>query len=63
MARYLAITGGVGGAKLALGLAKILGPEECFASGGFWLGPQTTCDMCPDAGRAMGGANGYRALP
>lgn len=28
MARYLAITGGVGGAKLALGLAKILAPEE-----------------------------------
>jgi LPPG:FO 2-phospho-L-lactate transferase len=32
VARYLAITGGVGGAKLALGLAKILGPDElCFA--------------------------------
>ena len=28
MARYLAITGGVGGAKLALGLAQILGPDE-----------------------------------
>ena len=28
MARYLAITGGVGGAKLGLGLAKILGPDE-----------------------------------
>ena len=26
--RYLAITGGVGGAKLALGLAKILPPEQ-----------------------------------
>lgn len=28
MARYLAITGGVGGAKLALGLARILSPDE-----------------------------------
>lgn len=28
MARYLAITGGVGGAKLALGLAHVLGPDE-----------------------------------
>lgn len=28
MARYLAITGGVGGAKLALGLRHLLGPEE-----------------------------------
>ncbi len=28
MGKYLAITGGVGGAKLALGLAKILSPEE-----------------------------------
>jgi LPPG:FO 2-phospho-L-lactate transferase len=26
--RYLALTGGIGGAKLALGLSKILGPEE-----------------------------------
>jgi LPPG:FO 2-phospho-L-lactate transferase len=32
MSRYLAITGGVGGAKLALGLAQILSPDElCFA--------------------------------
>ena len=32
MTRYLAITGGVGGAKLALGLAQILSPDElCFA--------------------------------
>ncbi len=28
MADYLAITGGVGGAKLALGLSRVLGPEE-----------------------------------
>jgi LPPG:FO 2-phospho-L-lactate transferase len=28
MARYLAITGGVGGAKLALGLTHLLGPHE-----------------------------------
>ncbi|MBX9606878.1 MAG: 2-phospho-L-lactate transferase [Gammaproteobacteria bacterium] len=28
MARYLAITGGVGGAKLALGLTHLLGPDE-----------------------------------
>ena len=28
MSRYLAITGGVGGAKLGLGLAQILGPDE-----------------------------------
>ena len=28
MPRLLAISGGVGGAKLALGLASILGPEE-----------------------------------
>lgn len=28
MGAYLAITGGVGGAKLALGLAKLLGPRE-----------------------------------
>jgi len=28
MGRYLAITGGVGGAKLALGLAHVLAPEE-----------------------------------
>lgn len=28
MTRILAITGGVGGAKLALGLAQRLGPEE-----------------------------------
>jgi LPPG:FO 2-phospho-L-lactate transferase len=28
MPRILAITGGVGGAKLALGLSKVLGPEE-----------------------------------
>ncbi|MDB2596560.1 2-phospho-L-lactate transferase CofD family protein, partial [Pseudomonadales bacterium] len=28
MAKILALTGGVGGAKLALGLSKILGPEE-----------------------------------
>jgi len=26
--KILAITGGVGGAKLALGLAKVLGPDE-----------------------------------
>ena len=25
---YLALTGGIGGAKLALGLAHVLGPEE-----------------------------------
>ena len=28
MARVLAITGGVGGAKLALGLSKVLGADE-----------------------------------
>lgn len=28
MAKYLAITGGVGGAKLALGLTHVLGPDE-----------------------------------
>lgn len=28
MGRYLAITGGVGGAKLALGLARVLSPDE-----------------------------------
>ena len=28
MPRILAITGGVGGAKLALGLARLLGPDE-----------------------------------
>lgn len=28
MAKILALTGGVGGAKLALGLSKILSPEE-----------------------------------
>ena len=28
MGRYLAITGGVGGAKLALGLAHVLSPDE-----------------------------------
>ncbi|MSR13796.1 MAG: 2-phospho-L-lactate transferase [Gammaproteobacteria bacterium] len=28
MAAYLALTGGVGGAKLALGLAQLLGPDE-----------------------------------
>ena len=28
MGKYLAITGGVGGAKLALGLSHILGPSE-----------------------------------
>ena len=28
MGRILAITGGVGGAKLALGLAQLLGPDE-----------------------------------
>ncbi|MDP6375466.1 MAG: 2-phospho-L-lactate transferase [Pseudomonadales bacterium] len=28
MGRYLAITGGVGGAKLALGLSKLLGPDD-----------------------------------
>ena len=28
MARYLALTGGVGGAKLALGLAQVLSPDE-----------------------------------
>jgi LPPG:FO 2-phospho-L-lactate transferase len=28
MARYLALTGGVGGAKLALGLTKVLSPDE-----------------------------------
>ncbi len=28
MSKYLAITGGVGGAKLALGLSRILGPSE-----------------------------------
>ena len=30
MAKYLAITGGVGGAKLALGLSKLLSAEEIF---------------------------------
>ena len=28
MSKYLAITGGVGGAKLALGLSRILGPSD-----------------------------------
>ena len=32
MAKILALTGGVGGAKLALGLSKILGPDEVMSA-------------------------------
>ncbi len=49
MARILAITGGVGGAKLSLGLARLLGPEEvAFAVNTGDDFEHLNLEICPD---------------